>query len=361
MTEWRRLPAAPKGGRLGWAAIAETLDLDEALAALGVDVVGERRGELWAYCPLDSHPGPDRSGTNFSVNRDEMTWNCFTCSEGGVLPGLVAAVNGYEDEEGDPAWQQALRWLAEFSDEAEPEPSEHAAQMAATFEGPPPRAKRSAGPRFPAFTPASISRYQPAPLGLLEKWGIDDESIVELYALRFDPEHERHGYVGPALIIPHFFRQKLVGYQERWLQDGRPKSVPKYTNTADFPKAETLFGWDQLAPGGAVVVVESAMTVVSLACAGIGAVATFGASVSEPQKRLLGSLDGVVLAYDSDRAGEKALRELADDLAEMTPVDIAPQPPGEKADLADLAHDEQLELLERAYRYTGFEHIMIRR
>jgi hypothetical protein len=362
VTEWRRLPAAPRAGDgPRWGDIAETLDLDEALDALGLDVVTERRGELWAYCPLDSHPGPDRSGTNFSVNRETMIWNCFTCAEGGGLPALVAHVNGYEDGPEGPAWQQALRWLAEFSDDADPDPDGYSEALASAFAEPPKRPARAARPSLPAFPPGALSRYGPAPLDLLGKWHIDEEWVVDLFQLKYDAKHGRHGYVGPALIIPHFFRGRLVGYQERWLADDRPKRVPKYTNTDEFPKRETLFGWDNLPREGTVVVVESAMTVISLACAGVAAVGTFGASVSDGQKRLLGGLDGVALAYDSDRTGERALRELADELAEMTPVDIVPQPPGDKADLADLPHEGQLALLDGAYRYTGFERIKIRR
>jgi DNA primase len=109
-----------------------------------------------------------------------------------------------------------------------------------------------------------------------------------------------------SIVLPHFWQGKLVGWQNRWMGE-RPKWVSKYTNTNDFPKRVTLFGWDQVQDSKQpIVIVESVPTVLYLASLNIPAVATFGATVSKEQMKMLRSCQqGVVLAQDNDTAGCK--------------------------------------------------------
>jgi len=151
------------------------------------------------------------------------------------------------------------------------------------------------------------------------------------------------------LIIPHFWNQELVGYQERWLSEDRPKNVSKYTNTNNFPKKETIFNWDRAVlnarEGKPVVVVESCMTTIRLHDIGITSVATFGASVSPFQVSLLGSLPEVILSFDNDVAGKRAAQKLQDKLMDYTLVRLLPCPDGFKSDLADMPDETVRSLL----------------
>jgi hypothetical protein len=351
--------------------MAESLDLEAALVALEMDEVRRFRGEVWCHCPLPDHPGRDATGTNFSLNEETFYWKCFTCDEGGGLPALVARLQGFEDvtdgdEVADSAWQQALRWLAPFSDEVGDDEQGRSGGRKRKRQNRQPKPTVPARPALPSFAPGALSRYEACPLGLLAKWHIDDPEVVREYGLRYDPEHERAGYVGRAIIIPHVFEGRLVGYQERWLDDDRPDHVPKYTNSQEFPKTETLYNWDRAREaserGERVVAVESVMTVVRLACLAIPAAGTFGASLTDRQLRLLGRLRaGVALSFDNDPpylnesgvlvtgAGVKALRRVAGELRRSAPVWIVPRVAGAKGDLADLNDGNTIGAVAGAY------------
>jgi hypothetical protein len=104
-----------------------------------------------------------------------------------------------------------------------------------------------------------------------EEHGINSGTI-ERYGVRYAKEMvkpspakgkfaEDEDYVGPALVVPHWWNGRLVGWQSRWFEEDRPKWVSKWTNTTDFPAQETLYGWDLLPRTKSIMVVESAKTV----------------------------------------------------------------------------------------------------
>jgi DNA primase len=345
----RAAAGQPRGERLVWEEVKESLRFEDVLDELAVDVVEVRKGEHWAHCPL---PGHTDSSPSFSINDDTMYWHCFVCDEGGGLPDLVGILRGLDD------WQEKLRWLAPFSDVAVHGGDEVYRKRVVRIQRNVERwgqRKARRQERMPAFAPGALNRFETAPMAELARWNITSEDIRDEFRLGFDGAHERYGYTGPALIVPHFFRGRLVGYQERWLDDDRPDHVKKWTNTDDFPKGETLYNWDRAVEhsgmGHEVVVVEAAMTVVRLACIGIVAVATFGSSVKEKQLRLLGSLPGgLALAFEDDDAGRKATAKLAEELRKRTPVRVAPSPGG-KQDYADVPDEGVFELLSAALPY----------
>ena len=349
---------------IDWESIAESVRVEEVLDELGIRIQQVHKGEHWASCPLPTHPGADAS-PSWSINEENLVYNCFVCG-GGNLPGLVMHM-----VESVYTWDDALKWLAPFSD-VDVDGEDDVAfmkQLQGYLDrsvGPP---KRQRGVTLPYYSNQVIERLTEAPVALLAKWGIRDERTVEEFQIKYDPERRRvkggKEYVGPALVVPHFFKGKLVGYQERWLGDDVPKWVPKYTNSEDFPKAETLFNWDRAVEaarrGELVIVVESAFTAIRLWELGYTVVATFGASVSDVQIRLLGSFTrGVYLSYDADPdyknakgqwvkgAGQKALKELRERLSNYVPVWVVPNVTTNKGDLADLPDDEIVALIDRS-------------
>src|ERR1700750_756452 len=139
--------------------------------------------------------------------------------------------------------------------------------------------------------------------------------VVERYGIRYAAEMTKPSpkrgkftddddYVGPAYVFPHFWKDRLVGWQCRWLDDDRPEWVKKWTNTTDFPKTETLYGWDRFPGGSARVVVESVKTVHRFADNHMACLSTFGNDVSEEQIRLLRRYKTLLLCPDNDKAGK---------------------------------------------------------
>jgi hypothetical protein len=111
----------------------------------------------------------------------------------------------------------------------------------------------------------------------------------------------------PRLVIPHFFGGVLRGWSKRKLENWQ--LGPKYKHSHQFPKATTLYNWDNVTGFDTVILVESPMSVLKLKSEGIpNVVASFGADVNEGQADLLTHFKEVILFPDGDRAGYKALR-----------------------------------------------------
>ena len=115
------------------------------------------------------------------------------------------------------------------------------------------------------------------------------------------------------LMFPiHAPNGRLVGFGGRTLGDDRAKYV-NTSETDEFHKGRLLYGFHQakreLREGGRALLVEGYFDVLGAAASGIAyAVAGMGTSLTADQARLLGRYaDEVILAYDGDDAGEKAV------------------------------------------------------
>lgn len=328
-----------------WPDIAETLRLDELLEALEINIVpATTRGWQNTPCPLPSHTGGD-SNPSFGVNEESMSFNCFTCDERGNLAKLAAVLR-------DVSYEEALEWTAEFSDvESDDDSAQLLRQVDRWFEEPDLTRQRKF--ELPFFHPEALGDLPYAPLELLQKWGIRHSGTARTFGIRYDERRKRGTYEGPALVIPHRFGGDLVGWQERWLDwrtEGFPDWIPKYTNTSDFPRQETLYNYDRaLALSEPTVAVESAPTIWRLFELGYTGVATFGSMVSLTQKRYLSHFDVLVLAYDGDAI--KTTKALGDELEFTTVYSIAPLA-DRKADLADLEDDQIVSIIDEA-RYVA--------
>ena len=101
------------------------------------------------------------------------------------------------------------------------------------------------------------------------------------------------------IIIPHFWRGKLVGWQSRRLWDD---GTPKYLSTGGFPKDRTIFCPPE---GRRIVVVEAPMSSARHRHHQPVA-ATFGSVLTDAQIRLVAGYDEVVWWPDPDDAGWQA-------------------------------------------------------
>lgn len=339
-----------------WEQVEKSLRVDEALDALGFVESYKRNHQIFCSCQLPSHAGADVK-PSFNVNEDSFLWNCFACLEGGKFPSLVMSMLGLD-------WDAAVAWLIPFSDASSDEDVAFLKQVDAWLSKPESLTMRGRGTDLPFFSEAVLEPYR----GLGGHFWVAVRSLggrelswstMEVFKLGFDYEHERGDYIGPAALIPHYFQNRLVGYQERWTEFGTPgfpDGIPKYTNSRDFPRKETLFNYDSTRCSfHPVCVVESPMTVFRLYQLDVPAVATFGASISDQQLRLMtGFYNGIIVSFDNDDAGDKAtsrILKLCDDI----PVSVVPPPRGVKADLGDLDDEQilaQLDLAEPGFLWT---------
>jgi DNA primase len=322
--------------KLRYSTLVASLDIDALEEALDFEPVDRIGDEDRGHCilPWGLHKHGDTTG-KFSINRDKKVFNCWVCG-GGNLLSLVMAVEDLDES-------KALEWLAQFA--------------------------RSEGQTTEAFVFEINSILQPEDktyehvlpyynARILDRWlapdhpwfvdrGVSKETAKH-YCLGFDQMHRKvelgkDPYHGEAIILPHFWQGRLVGWQERWLTDDRPKWVGKYTNTGDFPRRETLFNYDRCVERAAIpVVVESVTTALFLESNGVPAVATFGASVTTDQwKRLRVFQKGVAIAPDNDEAGVEYLAKAEKELEPYVPLYFIHPPDGEGADLGDLAKEPE--------------------
>lgn len=318
--------------------LSKSIDVDLFEDALGLDVMKKMGDEDICRCPLPSHNGYD-ANPSFSINRKKLLYNCFACGVGGNIIDLVARVRDCDYEEAyvfcksyggsfgaKESFNDRINNIFSISKQKEPEKI------------------------LPIYKASILKDWVQNYSEYLVNRGIEEDA-QDKFMLGFDPEHSRGDYTGPAIIIPHFFKENLVGYQERWIDNSRPKDIPKYTNTKNFPRRETLFGFDFAASdlNKNVIVVESALTVVYLHQFGYPAVGTFGAQVTDEQIKLLQSFSwGVVLAFDNDAAGKNATDVIISRLRKTIPVHVLDQFGSEKADLNDLSKQEVVKLIENA-------------
>jgi len=124
------------------------------------------------------------------------------------------------------------------------------------------------------------------------------------------------GVVGPfcyRLVIPIYFKGKLISYQGRDISD---RAKLRYKNCPIDQEVKHLknivYGFDNV-PGKTVVICEGVTDVWKL---GPGAVATFGTGYTPEQVKLLGkNFDRRYILYDQDAAGKSQSKKLAYKLA----------------------------------------------
>ncbi len=151
------------------------------------------------------------------------------------------------------------------------------------------------------------------------------------------------------IMFPIFDRQsRVIAFGGRIIGDGEPK----YLNSPEtllYSKGRTLYGLPQAAEAlrssGVALVVEGYLDLIALQVQGIGNVlATLGTALTREQVRLLKALaDKVVLVYDGDAAGAKAMKRAFPLFAqENLAVRALPLPAGLDPDSYAQAHGVEL-------------------
>jgi DNA primase len=333
--------------KLRYSDFAHRIDIDALVNELGIDFIEDDGVEMRAFCPLpyNAHTNGDTTG-KFSLNRDKRIYGCWVCG-GGNLLSLAMSMKDLDPE-------PATKWLYQFAshEETDEEFEEHLAELLSDPE--------DRQPIIPYFNERVLEKWEPAfdNEWLRQERGIS-EQVIGQFSVRYNPAARRtlkeEAYEGPAIYFPHFWKDKLVGWQQRWLEpeDDRPRWVPKYTMTPDFPKNETLYGYDRARQwiredlANEVIVVESVPSALFLWTYDLPSVATFGSSVDERQLKLLRTFPRVILAPDNDvpekRGAKPAGEKWADGMqAYLEPyIEVLRLPPlvelGPKSDIGDLA------------------------
>jgi DNA primase len=327
-------------GRVKYSEFVDLLDVESLMPAIGFEPLHmDNRGNYVGYCLWpQNHTNGDTTG-KFAIHPEKKVYNCYVCG-GGSLLSLVMELNEWDSE-------TAENYLRQFAGDARND-GEFVEDFLNAF-------AQDAEHRvdtMPYFNERVLEKYAPA-----YEWGESvglNAEVIDTYRVLYSDSATKRSpgkgkftdepdYHGPSIIWPHFWNGRLVGWQNRWLADDRPEFVKKWTNTVDFPKDSTLYGYDFLQRGTLVYAVESAKSVLKLRQIGKQAVGTFGSNVNDAQLRLLRRFrTGVALWPDNDKAGEQWFSQLYDYLGRYVPLSGVAPIPDSKGDVADLADEEAL-------------------
>lgn len=307
---------------------------------LGVHAWADRGDEMSFSCPLPFglHKNGDQSASA-ALNRHKLLFNCFVCGGGDVL-WLTQEVLGVGARE-------ALNLLRGAGTAREPNREDFLAELEAMW-------KDGEGEAL------TIPEYSEV---LLRNWKCYS-AYMDARRVSRDVQREmrtgldlahRDEYAGqwfdvPRVVVPHFWRGRLVGWSKRVVSDDLPRGIPKYKHTPGFPKALTLYGADLAVPEEPLIVVESPLSVLRMRSEGVrNAVATFGAKVTDEQVALLRAYDRVILFFDGDYAGNAAVMDVAERLDKFTRVWAVELGDRDGYDPGDMERDELLDHIGRAY------------
>lgn len=183
-------------------------------------------------------------------------------------------------------------------------------------------------PPIPVYSDSVLDPWRLIHPYLTEMRKIPVKTLIQ-YRVGFNPDNDR-------VVIPHFWRGKLVGWVTRRIANDHSL---RYQYTPNFPKKQTIYNYVR---DESPVVVEGQMDVLRHAhqC---HMEATFGASVSKEQIRLLGAHPRVYLFFDNDEAGYQVTQYLGGALSSYTDVRVIVNPyAADSADMDDGVFDDVL-------------------
>ena len=214
--------------------------------------------------------------------------------------------------------------------------------------------KRDVEPPMPRMDAKVLTPWRAIHPYMTEIRGIAEQTLIDFNVgygkirtrLHDGDDTERRYIESERIVIPHFWKGTLVGWQTRRLfaSDG----TPKYLSSPDFPKDRTLYNYD--AKARLAVVVEAPMSVLTKAHLEPRIEGTFGAKVTDRQVRLLSMHPRLILFMDNDEAGWNATRRLGEALEAYSDVWVAANPWA--ADPGDMDDQTYLGCIEDAVPYS---------
>jgi DNA primase len=357
------------------AFIPEDKLLEIKDAASIEEVVGQyvkltQKGKnLLGLCPFHADTAP-----SFTVAPDKGIFHCFGCGAGGNVFSFLMQYHRLSFPEA--VQELARRYGIPVSlKEMGPEGAKQAKKRTTAYE---------LNAVAAAFFASTLASSEGAPgRAYLKKRGLSPE-IIRAFQLGYAPDswdslsrhfqtrgiplelaqevgllmpRDRGGYYDRfrnRIIFPIFDRQsRVIAFGGRIIGEGEPK----YLNSPEsllYSKGRTLYGLPQAAEAlrhtGVALVVEGYLDLIALQVKGIANVlATLGTALTREQVRLLKSLaEKVVLVYDGDAAGAKAMKRAFPLFAqENLAVRALPLPGGLDPD--DYVRTHGVELFENAW------------
>lgn len=260
------------------------MEVDRILREVGIDYEESGENRLMVICPFhdDTHP-------SCGVWADSGWFKCFACGKTGSLADLIAKVEGI-------SWGDAKRMIGgeERVSDMQKKLVENLVRDTDTLKY---FSRKSFHKRYPKLEEGSDGwKY------LLGR-GITPESIR-----KFDMRQGVSKYRGRVVLPIYTVEGKLLSYVGRTYVPGM---VPK-TRKSRSPH-RTFYGLRDIVTAGSkleyVVIVEGEFDAIYLQQFGVPAVANMGTMVMSPEKIILlrRYAKRVVLSYDGDEAGRKAM------------------------------------------------------
>jgi DNA primase len=345
--------------------LLEIKDAASIEAVVGQYVKLEQKGKnLLGLCPFHSETKP-----SFTVAPDKGIFYCFGCGAGGNAISFIMQYHRLSFPEA--AQELARRYGIPLTlKELGPEGARQAKKRTTAYD---------VNAAAAAFYAATLASSEGAPgRAYLTKRGLTPE-IIRVFQLGYAVDEwdalRRHfqgrgislelgqevGLLAPRdrggfydrfrgrIIFPIFDRQsRVIAFGGRIIGDGEPK----YLNSPEsllYSKGRTLYGLPQAAEAlratGVALVVEGYLDLIALQVHGVANVlATLGTALTREQVRLLKAMaDKVVLVYDGDAAGAKAMKRAFPLFAqENLAVRALPLPAGMDPDSYAQAHGAEL-------------------
>jgi 5S rRNA maturation endonuclease (ribonuclease M5) len=274
-------------------------DVETALLRMGIEVT-QRGDELIGLCPMHlERTGRQDSNPSWSINEETGVHHCFSCGYKGNLLTLVAEINEFTSQWGRIDLEASKKWLTQ---NIKVDINLLIKQLNETKDIYIPIQQ------VVEMSEARLAVFDSPPEWALEARGLSVEA-ANSYGVLWDTRQE-------AWILPirDPYTNKLMGWQEKGQKTRLFRNRP-----TGVKKSQTLFGFANYS-SGPMIIVESPLDCVKLSSLGIqGGVATYGASFSKDQLKLMRSADSLIIAFDNpriDSAGLKASKEMLAKLKE---------------------------------------------
>lgn len=278
----------------------------DLLEEFGTNILEDRDHEIRFHCnlPFGNHAHGDTTG-KAHINYDKMTMHCWVCGGGGFL-WWVSTMQGGSDS-------QVREWLAERTGIGGVQETASLLQFLDSIMNATPEVRTKTMPRY---DPRVLDQWAFIHPYLTDFRRIPAQNVIDS-RVGFGNISVRIGdsqfVQSPRIVIPHFWKGELVGWQSRRLSDD---GTPKYVSTPEMPKDFTLYNYDATAP--ATVVVEAPISVVAQRH-NVHMEATFGANVTDHQLDLLAQHTGDILLWmDNDPAGWNSMEQMSQYLSQRT-------------------------------------------
>ncbi len=304
--------------------IQELLQRNSIIDVVSGHVHLKRHGRIYkGLCPFHSEKTP-----SFTVYPDTQSYYCFGCGAGGDVISFTKEINGF-------TYVEAVKMLAQQSGMPLPDEDDKLSRLKSRIY----EMNRLAARYFHANLNSEkgknariylrhrrLSDKTIVNFGIgyasdgwqdltnyLKSKGYTEDELVSAYLAARSSKGNIYDIFRDRIIFPIIdLRGNVIAFGGRRMGD---EGGPKYLNSGDTPvfkKSNGLFALNIAKKTGkeTFILAEGYMDVISLHQAGFSnAIATLGTALTSQQAKLIADYaKNIVIAYDSDEAGQKATR-----------------------------------------------------